>query len=331
LTGRNVAINLSRLLLQTALGAAALAASCGIATAETWPARPVHVIVPFPPAGGADIMARLIGQSLSERTGQQFIIENRAGAGGNIGTEAVVRAPPDGYTLLLMLTPNAVNATLFDKLNFNFIRDIAPVAGISREPNVLVVHPSVPVTGAAGFIAYAKANPGRVTMASSGNGSSPHIAGELFKMMTGVDLAHIPYRGAGLAINDLVGGQVQTMFATISSSIAYVQDGRLRPLAVTTAARTDVLPEVPTVGDVVPRYEASTWYGLGAPRNTPPEVIDKLNSDVNAILTDPHMKARLATLGNAPLILTPVELGKMIADETEKWGKVVKASGIRVN
>jgi tripartite-type tricarboxylate transporter receptor subunit TctC len=323
--------NWRRLLLQMAAGVAALTASCCIAAAETWPARPVHVIVPFAPAGGADVMARLIGQPLSERTGQQFIIENRPGGAGNIGAEAVVRAPPDGYTLLLMLTPNVVNATLFEKLNFNFIRDIAPVAGISREPNILVIHPSLPVGSVAGFIAYAKANPGRVTMASSGNGSSPHIAGELFKMMTGVNLVHVPYRGGGLAINDLVSGQVQTMFATMSSSIAYVQDGRLRPLAVTTAALSDVLPEVPTVGDVVPGYEASTWYGLGVPQNTPPEIIDKLNGDVNAILAGPQMKARLATLGSAPLILSPAELGKLIVEETEKWAKVVKVAGIKVN
>jgi len=242
-----------------------------------------------------------------------------------------VRSPPDGYTLLLMLTPNAVNATLFDKLNFNFIRDIAPVAGVGRDPNILMVHPSVPATSVADFIAYAKANPGRITMASSGNGTGPHIAGELFKMMTGVDLLHIPYRGAGLAINDLVGGQVQTMFATSSSAIGYVQDGRLRALAVTTATRSDVLPETPTVGEVVPGYEASTWYGLGAPRNTPPEVINRLNGDVNAILAEPQMKARLAALASAPLILSPAELGQLIADETEKWGKVVKAAGIKAN
>lgn len=331
MTGPDVPNRLCRRLLQTALAAAALAASCCVPAAETYPARPVHVIVPFAPAGGADVMARLIGQPLSERTGQQFIIENRAGAGGNIGTEAVVRAPPDGHTLLLMLTPNAVNATLFDKLSFNFIRDIAPVAGIGRDPNILVVHPSVPARSVADFIAYAKASPGRITMASAGNGTGPHIAGELFKVMTGVDLVHVPYRGAGLAINDLVGGQVQTMFATSSSAIAYVQDGRLRPLAVTTAARSDILPETPAVGEVVPGYEASTWYGLGAPRNTPPEIISKLNSDVNAILAEPQMKARLAALASAPLILSPEELGKLIADETEKWGKVVRAAGIRAN
>jgi tripartite-type tricarboxylate transporter receptor subunit TctC len=243
----------------------------------------------------------------------------------------VVGAPPDGYTLLMILTPHAVNATLFEKLKFNFVRDIAPVAGVSREPNVLVTHPSFPATNIGDFIAYAKANPGQVMMASSGNGSSPHIAGELFKMMTGVNLVHVPYRGAGMAMADLVGGHVHTMFATMSSSIAYIRDGRLIPLAVTTTARSDALPDTPPIGDFVPGYEASTWYGLGAPRNTPPEIIDRLNRDVNAILTEPGIKARMAGLGSSPLILSPRELGKLIVDETEKWGKVVKATGIRAD
>jgi len=320
-----------RRFLHLLLAAGALASSSRVAKAQAYPVRPVRLVVGFAPGGGGDISARLMGQHLSERLGQQFIIENRPGAGSNIGTEAVVRAPADGYTLLMILTPNAVKATLFERLNFNFIRDIAPVAGISREPNVVVVNPSIPVKTIPEFIAYAKSNPGRITMASGGNGTSPHIAGELFKMMVGVNLVHVPYRGAGLALNDLLGGQVQTMFATMSSSIEYIKDGRIRALAVTTATRSEALPDAPTVADFVPSYEASTWYGLGAPRNTPTEIIEKLNREVNAVLAEPQMKARLASLGSSPLPLSPAELGKLIAEETEKWGKVVKFSGARPN
>jgi len=318
-----------RRFLRLATVAAALPTMSRFGWAQAYPTRPVRLIVPFAPAGGTDVMARLLSQPLSERFGQQFIVENRAGAGGNIGTEAVVRAQPDGYTLLMMLTPNAVNATLYEKLNFNFIRDIAPVAGVSREANVLVVHPSVPAKTVGDFIAYVKANPGKITVASSGTGSSPHIASELFKMMVGANMVHVPYRGAGPALTDLLGGQVQVMFATMSSSLAYIKDGRLRPLAVTTSTRSEVLPDVPTVADSVAGYEASTWYGVGAPKNTPTEIIDKLNSGINAILADPQMKAQLATLGSSVLLLSPVQLGKLVADETEKWGKVIRAANIR--
>jgi tripartite-type tricarboxylate transporter receptor subunit TctC len=315
--------------LDLATAGAMLAALSRIAGAQTYPTRPVRLIVPFTPAGGTDLMARLLSQPLSERFGQQFIVENRPGAGGNIGTEAVVRSPPDGYTLLMMLTPNAVNATLFEKLNFNFMRDIAPVAGISREANVLLIHPSIPAKTTDEFIAYVKANPGKITMASSGNGTSPHIAGELFKMMVGVRMVHIPYRGAGPALTDLLGGQVQMMFPTMSSSLAYIRDGKLRPLAVTTSTRSEVLPEVPAVGDSVPGYEASTWYGIGAPKNTPTEIIERLNRVINSILVTPQMKAQLATLGSSTLLLSPAQLGTLVAEETEKWAKVIRAANIR--
>jgi tripartite-type tricarboxylate transporter receptor subunit TctC len=318
-----------RRFLDLAAAAVVLPALTRIAGAQAYPTRPVRLIVPFTPAGGADIMARLLSQPLSERFGQQFIVENRPGAGSNIGTEAVVRAPPDGYTLLLMLTPNAVNATLFEKLNFNFIRDIAPVAGISREPNVLLVHPSVQANTVGDFITYLKANRGEITMASSGNGSSPHIAGELFKLMSGVSMVHIPYRGAGPALTDLLGGQVQMMFATMSSSLAYIKDGKLRPLAVTTSTRSEVLPDIPTVDESLPGYEASTWYGVGAPKGTPTEIIEKLNKEINSILATPQMKAQLAILGSSTLLLSPSQLGALVADETEKWGKVIRAANIR--
>ena len=318
-----------RQFLHLAAGAAALPALSHIARAQAYPTRPVRIVVGFAPGGGADIMARLIGQWLSERFGQPFIIENRPGAGSNIGTEAVVRAPADGYTLLLVLTPNAVNATLYDKLNFNFIRDIAPVAGISREPNVMVVHPSVPAKTVPEFMAYAKANPGKINMASSGNGSSPHVAGELFKMMAGVSLVHVPYRGAGPALTDLLGGQVQVMFATMSSSVEYIRAGKLRALAVSAAMRSEALPDIPTVGDFVAGYEASTWYGVGAPRDTPTEIVGKLNKEINAALADPKMKARLADLGGMVLVGSPADFGKLMGDETEKWSKVVKFAGMK--
>jgi tripartite-type tricarboxylate transporter receptor subunit TctC len=272
-----------------------------------------------------------MGQWLSERLGQQFIIENRPGAASNIATEAVVRAPADGYTLLLITNPNVINATLYDKLHYNFIRDIMPVAGIDRVPNVMETHPSVPAKTVPEFIAYAKANPGKINMGSGGNGTSQHVAGELFKMMTGVDLVHVPYRGAGPALVDLLAGQVQIMFDTVSGSIGHITAGKLRALAVTTAARSEALPDIPTISDFVPGYEASTFHGMGAPRNTPTEVVDKLNKEINAGLTDPAIKARIAELGSVPIPMTPVDFAKFIAEETEKWGKVVKFSGAKAD
>ena len=286
-------------------------------------------IVGFAAGGAPDILARLMGQWLSERLGQPFVIENRPGAGSNIATEAVVRAPPDGYTLLLVSPANAINATLYDKLNFNFIRDIAPVAGIIREPHVMVVNPSVPAKTVPEFIAYAKANPGKLNMASAGNGTAAHVAGELFKMMTGVDMVHVPYRGAAPALTDLLGGQVQVMFAAMPASIEYIRAGKLRALAVTTATRSEALPDIPTVGEFVPGYEASAWFGVGAPKNTPAEIIDKLNKEINAALADPKIKARLADLGGTVLPGSPADFGKLIADETEKWGKVIRAANIK--
>jgi tripartite-type tricarboxylate transporter receptor subunit TctC len=318
-----------RQFLHLAAGAAVLPAVSRIARAQTYPTRPVRIIVGFAPAGATDIMARLIGHWLSERLGQQFVIENRPGAGSNIGTEVVVNAPPDGYTLLVATSVNAINATLYDKLNFNFIRDIAPIASIHREPHVMEVNPSVPVKTVPEFITHAKSNPGKINMASAGIGSGNHIAGELFKMMTGVNLVHVPYRGAGPALIDLLGGQVQVMFATMSSSIEYVRAGKIRALAVTTTTRSDALPDVPTVSDFVPGYEASFWSGVGAPKNTPAEIVDKLNKEINAALADPKMKARLADLGGVPMPMKPVEFGKFIADETEKGAKVVKFAGIK--
>jgi tripartite-type tricarboxylate transporter receptor subunit TctC len=323
-----------RRFLQLAAGAAALPAVARLAgprlaRSQTFPARPVRIIVGVVAGGSPDILARLIGQYLSERLDQPFVIENRPGAGNNIGTEAVVRAPADGHTLLLITPSNAINATLYGKLSFDFIRDIAPVAGIIRVSNVVLVHPSVPARTIPEFIAYAKANPGRVNMASGGNGTSPHMAGELFKLATGVDLVHVPYRGAGAALPDLLGGQVQVMFGTMPSSIEYIRAGHVRALAVTTDARSDVLPDLPTVADSVPGYEASSWYGVGAPRNTPPEIIDRLNKAINAGLADPKIKARLADLGGTTLAVSPADFGKLIASETEKWGKVVRAANIK--
>jgi tripartite-type tricarboxylate transporter receptor subunit TctC len=299
------------------------------AWAQTYPARPVHVIAGFAAGGGVDITARLIGQWLSDRLGQTFVIENRPGAGGNIGTEVVANAAPDGYTLLLATVPNAVNATLYEKLNFNFIRDIAPIGGIIRVPQVVLVHPSVPAKTVPEFIAYAKANPGKVNMASAGNGSAPHMAGELFNVMAGVTLVHVPYRGQGPALTDLLGGQVQVLFATTPGTTDYIKTGKLRALAVTTAARAEVLPDVPTVGEYVPGYEASQWYGLAAPRNTPSEIVDRLNKEINAALADPKMKARFADIGGEPLTGAPAAFGSLIAAETEKWGKVVRAAGLK--
>jgi tripartite-type tricarboxylate transporter receptor subunit TctC len=315
--------------LHLAAGAAALPVVSRFARAQAYPTRPVRIIVPVAPAGSADIVARLIGQWLSERLGQQFVIDNRPGGGTSIGTEAVVRAPADGYTLLMVGLSNAINATLYDKLNFNFIRDIAPVAGIDREPLVMVVNPSVPAKTVPEFIAYAKANPGKINMASAGNGTPSHVSGELFKMMTGVNLVHVPYRGGGPALTDLLGGQVQVMLASISSSIEYVRAGKLRPLAVTTSTRSDALPDIPSVGDFVPGFEATFWTGIGAPKNTPAEIVDKLNKEVNAALDDPKMKARLADLGGTVLSGSPADFGNLIADETEKWGKMIRAANIK--
>ena len=318
-----------RQLLHLAAGAAALSVAPRIARAQAYPARPVRIVVGFAPAGVADITARLIGQWLSERLGQQFVIDNRPGAGGNIGTETVVRAPADGYTLLLCGVFNATNAAFYDKLNFNFLRDIAPVAGVFRGPYVMVVHPSVPARSVPEFIAYAKATPRKINMASSGTGAAPHLAGELFKMVAGIDMVHVPYRGGGPAATDLIAGQVQVYFATTVSSIEYVRTGRLRALAVTTAARSEALPDIPTVAEFVPGYEASGWFGLGAPKGTPVEIIDMLNKEINAALADPKMKARLADLGGTVLAGSPADFGKLIAEETEKWAKVIRAANIR--
>jgi tripartite-type tricarboxylate transporter receptor subunit TctC len=318
-----------RKFLQLAAGAAALPAVSRLAWAQAYPTRPVRWIVGFAPGGGNDIVARLMGQWLSEWLGQQFVIENRPGAGTNIATEVVVNAPPDGYTLLLAGIPNAFNASLFGKLNFNFIRDIAPVAGIIRMPLVMVVNPSVPANTVPEFIAYAKANPGKVNMGSAGTGGGGHLAGELFKTMAGVNLVHVPYRSNGPALVALLGGQVEVLFPSLSSSIEYIRTGKLRGLAVTSAMRSEAMPDLPTVGEFVPGYEISLWYGVGAPKGTPAEVIDTLNREINEILADPKAKARLADLGGTALVGSPADFGKFIADETEKWGKVVRAANIK--
>src|SRR5215472_13599628 len=320
-----------RKFLHLAAGAAALPAMSRIARAQAYPTRPVRWIVGFAPGGGNDIVARLMGQWLSERLGQSFVIENRPGAGTNIATEVVVNAPPDGYTLLLAGIPNAFNASLFGKLNFNFIRDIAPVAGIMRVPNVMAVNPSVPAKAVPEFIAYAKANPGKINMASAGIGGAAHLSGELFKMMAGVNLVHVPYRGNGPALVALLGGQVDVLFPTLPSSIEYIRTGKLRGLAVTSAMRSEALPDLPTVGEFVPGYEISAWYGVGAPQGTPPQVIDKLNREINAILVDPKAKAQLADLGGTALVGSPADFEKLIADETEKWGNVIRAFNIKAD
>jgi tripartite-type tricarboxylate transporter receptor subunit TctC len=318
-----------RQFLRLAAGVAALPAVSRIGWAQTYPTRPVRLVVGFAPGGPNDVVARLIGQWLSERLGQQFVIENRTGAGGNIGTETVVNASPDGYTLLLIDSSNTINPTLYDKLNFNFIRDIAPVAGIMRGPLVMEVNPAFPAKTAREFIAYAKANPGKISMASGGIGTSSHLAGELFKATAGIDMVHVPYRGTAPALADLLGGQVQVMFGNMLASIAYVRDGRLRALAVTTTSRSQALPDIPTVGDFVPGYEASAWQGVGAPKNTPREIVEKLNKELNAGLADPRMMARLADLGGTAFASTPSELGQLIAEDTDKWGKVIRAANIK--
>jgi tripartite-type tricarboxylate transporter receptor subunit TctC len=326
---KNVKLPHRRQFLQLATGAAALPALPRIARAQTYPTQPVRIVVGFAPGGAADIIARLMGQWLSERLGQQFVIENRPGAGSNIATEAVVRAAPDGYTLLLVVPPNAINATLYDKLNFNFIRDIAPVASIISQPQVMLVNPSFPAKTVPEFIAYAKANPGKINMASVGSGTDTHVYGELFKMMAGVNLVHVPYRGGAPAHTDLLGGQVQVYFGAIASSIEYIKAGKLRALAVTTATRSEALPDIPTVGEFVPGYEASGWWGVGAPRNTPAAIIEKLNKEINAGLADTKIKARLADMGATPIAGSSADFGKLIADETEKWGKVIRAANIK--
>jgi tripartite-type tricarboxylate transporter receptor subunit TctC len=318
-----------RLFLHLAAGAAALPCASRIAWAQIYPSRPVRIIVGYAPGGGTDLVARLIAQALSERLGVQFVVENRPGAGTNIATEAVVKQPPDGYTLLLVNAANAVNATLYEKLNFDFIRDIAPVAGIVRVSNVLEVHPSVPARTVPEFIAYAKANPGKVNMGSGGSGVASHMSGELFKMMAGVNLTHVPYRGEAPALSDLLGGQVQVVFGTLPGSIEFIRSGKLRALAVTTATRSPALPDLPTVGDFVPGYEASSWWGIGAPKNTPTDIIEKLNSEINAALADSKMQARLADLGGTVLPGSPADFGALLTEETGKWGQVVRAAGIK--
>jgi tripartite-type tricarboxylate transporter receptor subunit TctC len=318
-----------RKFLHLAAGVASLPAVSRIARAEAYPMRPVCILVGFAAGGGADITARLIGQWLSERLGQQFIVENRPGAASNIATETVVRSPADGYTLLLVSSPHAFNATLYDKLNYNFIRDIAPVASATVVPGVMEVNPLVSAKTVPEFIAYAKVNPGKITMAAGGVGSATHIFGELFKMMAGIDLAPVQYRGSGPALTDLIGGQVEVMFDVLPSSIEYIRAGRLRPLAVTTAMRLEVLPNVPTVGEFVPGYEAVVWQGIGAPKKTSPEIVDKLNREINTGLADAKMKARFADLGATVLTGSPEDFGKLIAEETEKWGKVIRAAHIK--
>ena len=318
-----------RRFLHLAVAAAALPTVTRLARAQTYPARPVRIVVGFAAGSVTDIVARLLAQWLSERIGQQFIIENRPGAGTNIATEAVLRSAPDGHTLLMVSPANAINATLYEKLNFDFMRDIAPIAGVMREPNVMEVNPSVPAKTVPEFIAYARANPGKINMASGGNGTAAHVSGELFKMMAGVDMVHVPYRGAAPALTDLLGGQVQVFFGGMSASIEHIRAGRLRALAVTTAARSPVLPDIPTVGDFVSGYEASAFYGVGAPKNTAIEVIDKLNKEINAGLADPKIKARLADMGSMALGGSTGDFANLIAEETEKWAKVVKFSGAK--
>ena len=316
-----------RKFLQLAAGAAALPALSRISWAQAYPTRPVRIVVGFPAGSAPDIIARLVGQGLSERLGQQFVIENRPGASSNIGTEVVVRAPPDGYTLLMVVATNAINATLYANLNFNLIRDIAPVACIAGTSYGMLVNPSFPAKVVPEFIAYAKANPGKINMASAGTGSGPHVVGELFKMMAGVDLVHVPYRGSYWA--DLLGGQVQVAFAPIPSSTGYIQAGTLRALAVTSATRLDAMPDLPTVREFVPGYEAIGWYGVGAPKSTPAEIIDKLNNEINAVLANSTSKARLIGLGADPMSMTSSDFGKFMFDETEKWGKVIREANIK--
>jgi tripartite-type tricarboxylate transporter receptor subunit TctC len=316
-----------RQFLHVAAGAVALPVVPRIASAETYPGRPVRFIVGFPASNASDIVARVMAQKLSENFGQSFVVENRPGASGNIATELVVKAEPDGYTLLLISPSATTNPALYDNLNFNFIRDIAPVAGFARAPYVMVLNPSLPAKTVAQFITYAKANPGKINMASAGNGSFSHMCGELFKAMTGVDMVHVPYRGSFLP--DLLGGQVQAVFSPISQSLDYIRTGKLRALAVTTASRQDALPDIPTVAEFVPGYEASAWYGIGAPSKTPVEIRDRISKEIIADLADPKTKAQLADIGAAPMLMTPAEFGKFLAAETEKWGSIIRAANIK--
>ena len=320
-----------RRFLHLAAGAAALPVFSHVARAQTYPGRPVRIIVGAAPGGSPDIIARLMGQWLSERLGQQFVVENRPGAGGNIGTEVVVKAPPDGYTLLLVASSATINATLYEKLKFNFIRDIAPVASIISQPNIVVVNPAVPAKTLPEFIAYARANSGRISMASAGSGTSTHVAGELFKMMAGVNMVHVPYRGGAPAMTDLIAGQVHVVFIGPAAAMEHVRAGKLRALAVTTTGRWEGLPDLPAVGEFLPDYEAGTWYGIGAPKNTPAEIVDRLNKEINAGLADSKLKARLADLGGAILLGSAVDFGKLIAAETEKWGKMIRFAGIKAS
>jgi tripartite-type tricarboxylate transporter receptor subunit TctC len=317
--------------MRLAAGAAVLPVVPRLARAQAYPSRPVRIVVPFPAAGLSDIVTRLIGQWLSERLGSPFVIENRPGAASNLGTEIVVNAPPDGYTLLNLSSANATNATMYEKLNFNFIRDIAPVASLVRFPYVIEVNPSVPIKTIPELIGYAKANPGKLSFASAGTGTPAHIAGELFKQTTGIDMVHVPYRGAALALTDLIGGQVQVMVDNMAASLEHIRAGRVRALAVTTAARLEWLPDVPTVGEFVPGFEASSMNGVGAPKRTPTEIVDQLNKEINTALTDPKIKVRIAELGLTPLVGSPADLERLIANETEKWGKVIRAANIKAD
>jgi tripartite-type tricarboxylate transporter receptor subunit TctC len=318
-----------RQFLRLAAGAAALPVVSRIVWGQTYPTRPVRIVVGFAAGGQNDVVARLMGQWLAERLGQPFVVENRPGAGGNVGTEAVVRAPPDGHTLVMIAPSSTINVTLYDKLNFNFIRDIAPVATITRQAQVMVVNPSFPAKTVPEFIAYAKANPRKLNMASGGTGTGQHLTGELFKLMAGINMLHVPYRGGAPAITDLIAGQVQVMFTSPPGMIEYITAGKLRALAVTTATRSEALPDVPPMGDFVPGFEATTWFGVGAPMNTPAEIVDKLNKEINAALADPRMKARISDMGAAPFVSSPAEFGKLLADETEKWAKVIRAANIK--
>jgi tripartite-type tricarboxylate transporter receptor subunit TctC len=318
-----------RKFLHLATGSGALPMLSRAARAQVYPSRPVHIIVPYAAAGPNDIVARVVCQWMSEHLGQPFVIENRPGAGSNIGTEVVVHSPPDGYTVLLVSVSHAINATLYEKLSFSFIQDIAPVAGVMRAPNVMVVNPALPVHSVREFIDYGKANPGKLNFASSGVGASNHMGGELFNVMTGLDMMHVPYRSSGPALTDLISGQVQVMFDSLASAIGYVRTGQLRPLGVTTATRADALPEVPVIADVVPGYELSNWFGFGMPRNTPPDVIMTFNKAVNEAVADPKLKARLAELGGILMPGSPADFGKLIAEETAKWGKVIRTANIK--
>ena len=320
-----------RQFLQLVAGAAAVPATSRIARAQAYPARPVRLVIGYTPGGSADLTARLMGQWLSEKLGQSFVIENRPGGGTNIATEQALRATPDGYTLLLVAPANAINATLYDKLPFDFMKEMEPIAGIIRFPNVVVVHPSLPIKSIPELIAYAKANPGKLNMASSGNGSTIHMSGELFKMLTGINMQHVPYRGSAPALQDLLTNRVQVIFDNLPGSISHIKAGTLRALGVTAGKRSPALPDVPTIGETVPGYEAVVWYGIVAPKGTPPEIVATLNKAVNEVLADPKLNARLAELGGEPMPMTPAQFGKLIADETEKWAKVVKFSGAKAD